>query len=61
MDKILHNLQLLFIPTLKSLGLMENITIELCKGNFVLDVVQDTLRVGSSRSALASKDSDKPA
>src|SRR6267142_2851609 len=59
-DKILHNLQLRFIPP-KSLGDVENITIELCEGNFVLDVGQATLQVGSSRSALADKDSDKPA
>jgi len=55
----MHNLQLHFIPSFKSSGVVENITIVLCKGDFVLDVVQATLRVGSSRSAIA--DDEKPA
>jgi hypothetical protein len=55
-NKVLHNLQLCFIPSLESSGVMENITIVVCEGNFVLDVVQATLRVGSSRSAIADKD-----
>src|SRR6267142_3770508 len=58
-DKFLHNLQLRFIPCLEFSGVVENISIVLCEGDFVLDVVQATLRVGSSRSAIA--DEDKPA
>jgi hypothetical protein len=54
-----HDLQLLIVPGLKSSGVVENITIELWEGNFVLDVVLATLRVGSSRSAIGDK--DKPA
>jgi hypothetical protein len=46
-DKISHNLQLGFIPGLKSLGIVENITIVFCEGYFILDFVQATLRVGS--------------
>jgi hypothetical protein len=55
----LHDLQLLFTSSLESSGVVENITTVLCKGDFVLDVVQAALRVGSSRSAIA--DEDKPA
>src|SRR6266850_4770743 len=58
-NKVLHDLQLRFTPSLKSSGVVENVSIVLCEGNFVLDVVQATLRVGSSRSAIADK--DKPA
>jgi hypothetical protein len=58
-DKVLHNLYLLRIPSLESPGVVENITTMLCEGNFVLDVVQTTLRVESSQSAIADK--DKPA
>jgi len=58
-NKVLHDLQLRFIPSFKSSGVVENITIVLCEGNFVLDVVQATLRVGSLRSAITDK--DKPA
>jgi hypothetical protein len=54
-NKILHNLQLRFAPSLEPSGVVENITIVLCEGNFVLDVVQATLRVGPSRSAIADK------
>jgi hypothetical protein len=59
-DKILHNLQLCLITSLESSGVVENVTIVLGKGDFVLDVVQATLRVGSSRSAIAD-DKDRPA
>jgi hypothetical protein len=52
-NKVLHDLQLPFTPGLKSSGVVENITIVLCKGNFVLDVMQATLRAGSSGSAIA--------
>ena len=58
-DKILQNLQRRVTPSFNSLGVVENKTIVLCEGNFVLDLVQATLRVGSSRSAIADK--DKPA
>jgi hypothetical protein len=55
-NKVLHNLQLYLIPSFKSWRVMENVTIVLCEGNFVLDVVPTTLRVGSSQSAIADKD-----
>jgi len=55
-NKILHDLQLLFTSSLESSGVVENITIMLCEGNFVLDVVHATLRAGSSGSAIANKD-----
>jgi hypothetical protein len=42
-DKILHNLQLHFIPNFKSSEVVENIAIVLCKGNFILDVVRAML------------------
>jgi len=55
-NKVLHNLQLFFTSSLESSGVVENITMMLCEGNFVLDVVQTTLRVWSSRSVIADKD-----
>jgi hypothetical protein len=55
----LHDVQLSFIPGLESSGVVENITTVVCEGDFILDVVQTTLQVGSSRSAIA--DEDKPA
>jgi hypothetical protein len=60
-DKILHNLQLRFIPSFKSSGVVENITIVIFEGDFVLDVVQATLRVKSESSRSAVADKDKPA
>jgi hypothetical protein len=57
----LHNLQLHFIPSLKSSGVVENITIVLYEGNFVLDVVLATLRVvGSSQLAITDNLKEKP-
>jgi len=58
-NKVLHDLQLRSIPSRESSRVVENMTIVLCEGNFVLDVVQATLRVGSPGSAIADK--DKPA
>ena len=59
-NKILHNLQLRFITSLESAGVVENITIVLWENNLVLNVVQATLRVGSSRSAIADTRNSLP-
>jgi hypothetical protein len=42
-DKLLHNLQLVFIPCLESAGVVENITVMVREDQFVLDVVFATL------------------
>jgi hypothetical protein len=60
-NKVLHDLQLLFVSSFEPSGVVENITFVLCEGDFILDVVQATLRVGASRSRSAIADKDKPA
>jgi hypothetical protein len=47
-DKRLHGLQLVFTACLKSTGVVENISLMIRKGDFVLDVVQAALQAGTS-------------
>ena len=42
-DKVLHDLQLLFVPSLESSGVVENITVMICEGQFVIDVMLPAL------------------
>jgi hypothetical protein len=55
MDKLLYNLQLVFSPSLKSTGVVENITVMLAEYEFVLNVMRAALRAGSSGSAINDK------
>jgi len=43
MDKLLHNLQLIFTTSFESTRVMEDITIVLCEDEFILDVMQAML------------------
>ena len=56
MDKILNDLQLVCTTSLKSTGVVENITIVAGEDEFILDVMHPTLQAGSSQSAIINRD-----
>ena len=54
-DKFLDGLQLVCAACLKSTGVMENISIVVREGEFIVDIVKATLSTGSSRSAVSER------
>src|SRR6266850_439531 len=58
-DKFSNNLQLVFASSLKTAGVMENVTVVVGEDELVLDCMQATLHAGCSQSAVSHK--NKPA
>ena len=54
-DKFLDGAQLVCTACFKSTGVMENVSIVVREGEFILDVVKATLSMGSSRSVVSER------
>jgi hypothetical protein len=58
-DKLSNDFQLVFASSLKTAGVVENVTVVVCEDEFVLDCMQATLHARCSQLAVENK--NKPA